>query len=116
MGAEGGAWVAFPEGYSRFIVVCLRHRGRVLVRRGAAVKLADGWVDVVFEPRDGEPAATGVHHADGGTTFVLRCPRCGFAPQVRQEKMARLLEGLAGLGSSRFDAKGRLVVDLALLP
>lgn len=74
----------------------------------------DGFVDIRWQPRDGgEPVPAGMFYEDGGTKFRLRCPRCGRAPEARQERLAVLLQALAEAGE--FDRKGRLVLDIGLL-
>jgi len=109
-----GARAGFPDGYAPFLAVCLDHPSRVLIRRGAARMHSDGFVDIVWQPRDGGvPVPTGVVHPDGGTKFRLRCPRCGRAPEARQEKLAVLLQALAEAGE--VDRKGRVVLDISLL-
>jgi hypothetical protein len=108
------AWADFPAGYAPFQAVCLDHPSRVLVRRGAALMHDDGFVDIRWQPLDGgPPVPAGMIYADGGTKFRLRCPRCGRAPEARQEKLAVLLQALAKAGQT--DRKGRLVLDIGYL-
>jgi hypothetical protein len=112
--SAGDAWASLPDGYAPFVAVCVDHPSRVLVRRGAARMHGDGFVDIVWQPRDGGvPVPAGVIHPDGGTKFRLRCPRCGRAPEVRQEKLGVLLQALAQAGE--VDRKGRVVLDISLL-
>jgi hypothetical protein len=84
------------------------------VRRGAARVLGGSFMDIVWEPRGGDPRPGGaLTYADGGRKHTLRCPRCGVSAERRQEHLAVILRAQAAAG--RFDRKGRLVLDIALL-
>ena len=109
------AWAGFPEGAAAAVAVCTDHPNRVLVRRGSAFMFADGHAEITWQLRDGEePVDTGISREGGNRRFRLRCPMCGRAPVVKSEKMALAMDVLARAG--RLDRKGRLVVDIGLLP
>lgn len=109
------AWAGFPEGAAPVVAVCTDHPSRVLVRRGSAYMFADGHVEITWQLRDGEePVDTGIAREGGNRRFRLRCPMCGRAPVVRSERLALGMDVLARAG--RLDRKGRLVLDIGLLP
>lgn len=108
------AWAGFPEGYSPFKVTCSLHGSPLLVRRGGAAVLGDGFTDVIWQgevPQSGD----GVAHADGSRTFELSCPRCKRPRQARQGTLVRLLREAAASGRD-VDRNGVVVLDLAALP
>ena len=112
--ASSRAWQSAPEGYSPLVAVCFAHPSRVLVRRGAAQVFGDGFMDIVWEARDGESRPGGeLSYADGGRKHTLRCPRCGVSAERRQEHLAAILKAQAQAG--RFDRRGRLVLDITLV-
>lgn len=109
------AWAGFPEGAAPAVAICTDHPNRVMVRRGSACMFGDGHVEITWQPRAGEePVDTGISREGGGRRFRLRCPMCGKAPVMKSEKMALAMDVLARAG--RVDRKGRLVVDIGLLP
>jgi len=62
-------------------------------------------------PRDRAPLTSWSPEAEN-EGFHFRCGRCGRNPELRQETLSRLLDGLAALDADR----AHPVVDISLLP
>ncbi len=98
------------------MVFCERAGHRKFFGRGWAHRFGDGFPAVAFDPGGRCIERTGIHHGDGGVTFRFACPfrTCGHAPEVREERLGELLEGLAELG--QVDTLGRTVLNVGVLP
>ena len=107
------AWSALPPGYSPFKVVCTNHGSPLLVKRAGAMELDGGFVDIKW--LGGPPVSgSGIRHADGSGTFVLRCAKCGKPKELTQDNLVRRLRDAATGGD--VDRRGVAMLDLASLP
>lgn len=108
-----GPWEALPPGYSPFKVICSLHGSPLLAKRGGAMELPDGYVDIKWQ---GAPPVSGdgIRHEDGSGTFVLRCAKCGKPKELTQDNLVRRLREAATGGD--VDRRGVVVLDLAPLP
>jgi hypothetical protein len=115
--ASGGdPWAGCPAGWQRVMAFCERKGHRKFLGRGWAHRFGDGFPAVAFDPGARCITTTEITHADGGKTFRFACPfrGCEHVPEVREEKLGELLEGLAGLG--KVDTLGRVILNVGELP
>lgn len=95
---------------------CERDGHRKFLGRGWTHRFGDGFPAVAFDQAARCVERTGIHHGDGGVTFRFSCPfrGCEHMPEVREEKLGELLEGLVELG--RVDTQGRVILNVGVLP
>ena len=116
MGAGADPWAGCPPGWQRVMVFCERGVHRKFLGRGWAHRFGDGFPAVAFDQGARCIERTGIKHGDGGVTFRFACPfrGCEHVPEVREEKLGELIEGLAELG--KVDTMGRVILNVGELP